>query len=747
MASYFKRVANVSKNLKIAEVSGMVQLKSKKTEVKVRPSINHVICIDISGSMYDVLPKIRTQLKSRMVDIVGDNDTVSLIWFDDKCGFVSEMVHISKASDVREMNKRISEMLKPGGCTNFLDPIKLTNKLIERMNSSKGLWNFFFMSDGGHNTGGAWDKVISELSNLQSKISNATICEYGYWADSNKLTEMAETLGGQKIFDEDFDSYQVDFENVIKTGSTCTVERVEFDITEFKKSMKMQFMFTVDDENRSINVYSTERLNKILIPENTKNIYYIQSGSYSGSEEVDESHPFNPESIYAAVYLLAERLKYDLVEEMLYGLGDKELIDMYCNSFGKQKLEQFKSTVLGRAYSDTVCTEFLKDNKYRPNPKKYCVMDFIDDLTSDESNSVHLTHSDFNYNYTTAKSVKKIELTDEDRNKLAKSSTKLKADKILKDAAKYQVEMKYSDLDAGYSVSRLTWNTERANLSIQVEIPVDLVVPEKDEPTKLRFVKSFITRNYTLIKDGILNVTEIPVTLNSSLIGKFKRMKLVKKVYEKNMVLLDISSLPIINKKHTESVTSTELSNSEVSLLRCRAINKYLGYLKKSIESSGITSYKMTEDELYLKSLGITDKGYSPKSEVDKSGDFYMATCLETKIEEFSNLPKIEDILKKSSTNKSLTVSESYMYDLMKYIDGKLEYGDISTELNKLINTYKSEQKYFMTNISKTKFILLVSRKWFTDKLGFDDNSVNVTTITGSDLKMSFVFTEKKVDP
>lgn len=94
MASYFKRVANVSKNLRIAEISGMIQPKSTKTKVEIRPSINHVICIDISGSMYEVLPKIRTQLKSRLVDIVGDNDTVSLVWFDDKCGFVSKMVQI-----------------------------------------------------------------------------------------------------------------------------------------------------------------------------------------------------------------------------------------------------------------------------------------------------------------------------------------------------------------------------------------------------------------------------------------------------------------------------------------------------------------------------------------------------------------------------------------------------------------------------------------------------------------------------
>lgn len=745
MASYFKRVANVSKNLRIAEISGMIQPKSTKTKVEIRPSINHVICIDISGSMYEVLPKIRTQLKSRLVDIVGDNDTVSLVWFDDKCGFVSKMVQISKANDVRELNKKIDEMLKCGGCTNFLDPVKLTNTLIDRMKSSKGLWDFFFMSDGGHNTGGSWTEVINELTNLQGKISNATICEYGYWADSKRLTEMAEVLGGQKIFDKDFDEYQVDFEKVIKTGSTETVERVKFDIEDFKPSMKLQLMFTVNKDLKSINVYNTDRLDSILIPENTEKIYYIEK---SKSECVPNSDDIEIDNsaVYAAVYLLAERLKYDLAEEILYGTKDKELIETYCNSFGKQKLEAFKSIVLSRVYGETTCTDYVKDNKYRPNPKKYCMLDFVDDLMSDESSLVHLTHPDFNYVLTTAKSVKKIELTEDDRLKLSKSSTKLKADKVLKDAAKYQVEQSYSDVNAGYSVNSLTWNNERANLSIMVRIPVELSVPKKENPSERMTVKSFITRNYTIIKDGILNVTEIPVTLNSTLKGKFKRMGMVKKDYGKNMVLLDISSLPIINKKRTETVYALDLSSKELELLKFRAINKYLGYLKKSVESTGVNISRDDEETTYLKSLGITEKGYTPKSELDKSGDFYMASCLETKIEKFSNLPKIEDVLKKVSNNKSFTLSENYMYTYMKYIDSILDSStDYESTLSDLIEINKGNQRKVMSEISKSKFVILVSRKWFADKSDYDDNSIDVN-IESNKLKMMFVFTEKKID-
>lgn len=743
MASYSKRVATISKTMKIAEISGMIQSESKVTNVEVRPSINHVICIDVSGSMWDVLSQIRTQLKSKLVDIVGDSDTVTLIKFGNEGSIISEMVQVSKASDVRELNKLIDKELKCDGCTNFLDPVKLTNELITRMNKSKGLWDFFFMSDGGHNTGGTWTEVVQALSTLQSKISNATICEYGYWADSAKLTQMAEVLGGQKIFDKDFDEYQVDFENIMKTGSTETVKRVEFDITDFKSLMRFQFMYTIDEVNRVIKVYSTERTDTILIPENTERIYYVEKNQ-KGDVDSDLD---NPMSVYAAIYLLADRLKYDQAEELLHGIRDKELIEMYCNSFGKQKLELFKEAVLARAYGDTRCDE-LSSSDFKPNSKRYCVLDFIEDLVSSPMNLVHLTHPDFEYTLTTAKSVKKIELTDEDRDKLSKTSTKLKADKILKSAAEYQVQMAISDPNIGYSVKNVVWNNERASLSVQANIPVTLTVPLKDNVKETQNIASFITRNYTIIKDGILNTPKLILTVDSRLRGKLKRMKLVTKTYpeiDDNMIQVDISSLPIINKKYTETVYSMDLATKELELLKCRTINKYLGYLKKKMADVPVVKSEISEDE-YLKSLGITSKGYSPKTELDKSGDFYMATILDSKIEKFSNLPKIEDVLKKRESGKPFTVSEAFMNTHMNFIDAIINNSASKEEsLNNIIEVYKKGQKSIMEAISKIKFVMIVSRKWFADKADFDDNKVLVN-IEGNDLNLSFVFTEKKID-
>lgn len=733
MASYFKRVAKLSKNVSLAELSGLIQLP-KNARAKVKPVVNHVICIDVSGSMYDVLPHIRTQLKSKLVDIVGDKDTVSIIKFDNRGSIVSEMVQISKANDVREMNKLIDKELVAGGCTNFLDPISLSNRLVTQMNSNDGLWNLFFMSDGGHNTGGSWDEIIALMNSLRPKISNATICEYGYWADSERLTLMAETLGGQKIFDKDFEEYDSDFEKVMKTKS---VKRVKLDISEVKKSMRLQFMFTLKDG--IVNVYSTEKTDLIFIPEDTQFIYYLQKNE--GEDASDTMDMIQKQASYAAINILADKFKYDLVDEILYGLKDKEMIDLYSHSYGKQKIEEFKNAIMKRASGETECVEFIK-SKYTPNAKKYCLFDFISDLTSNENNLVHLTHPDFNYNFISAKSMAKVELTEEDKDKLSKASTKIKAEKILTEASKYQVTMRYEDDKAGCPVSSLSWNNERANVSFKVKIPVILTVPEKSNPSKTFEVKSYVFRNFALVRDGILNQDELIVTLaDNALAGKFKRMGLVVKSYDtKGMYKLNLSKLPIMNKVRMDLATAKTLSTLEYNLLECKAAIKYISYLKKGVGKKSTEG--KSERENYLESLGIVNgEPYTPKTEIVKSNDFYMALYLETKIEKFSNLPKIEDVLRKRELGKSMTVSEAYMDYIMSHIEDELKVNS----LENLAESYKEYHKEVITDISQIKFAIIVSRMWFPDLNGFDDDTVKVN-INGNELNMKFVFSEKKVD-
>lgn len=747
---YQKEKVQLNNSLGIVKVSNMISVDETKG---VPSTVHHVFCIDISGSMSSVLRQMREQLKAKLPEVVQNNDDITIIYFAQRsaCGIVREFAKLTTADDIRELSKDIDKYLKPSGWTDFVPPLEITQKVINKMQSaSSDLFNFVFLSDGGHNDS-PWQNVVDELNNLKGKVSSATIIEFGNWADSNALQEMAETLGGSKIFDQDFDQYQVDIENILKSK---TAPRLAFNISDFKSDMRLQLMFAIDRQTNSIKIYSTDRVEEIFIPVDTTELIYVSKSK--GKSEDFSLKGFDRstlDSLYASIYVYSCKLKYDIVESLLYSSRDKELIDLYCNSFGKQKLAEFQDRVLDRIFNPSDNIE-LTDSKYRPNPKRYCVMNFVDDIMNDDG-KIYLFHPEFNYSRTGAKSITKKILTEDQKQRLSKVSTKLKADKILSEADANSPVMEIKDTTEGVSVNKLQWNKERANLSLQVSIDVNVKLPKNDvgipEGT---IIPSYIVRNYTLIKDGILNVTKLPLSISNKLAGKFKRMGLVES--EGNGVyVINISTLPIINKRCTESVTSLDMAKLETELLENQCYLKYLSYLKTECSITNSIDKVVDKDKksnwtkeqyAYLSSLGITNRGYSPKTELDYSGDFYMANTLKTSIEKFSSLPKIETIIEKNSLGKKLTAAEEYLYLCINNIQAKVKVSSEKFErVCELIDDYKKRAEILNREIAKNKFSIILSRKWFLDKNDFDDNQV-VAKINGNDHIISWSFKETKVN-
>lgn len=734
---YQKRNIQLAGNLVLSEVTPVTESKIERVET---PSINHVFVIDVSGSMYDTLPKMRTHLKARIPELISENDTLSIIWFasSGQCGKLKDMVKVTNLSDIKELNSDIDRYLTPKGCTAFLDPLVLTNELIGKVKTNEGLWSFVFLSDGGNNDS-PWNEVIKQLEELQPKLSSATIVEYGYYCDSDKLTEMAETLGGSKIFEEDFDDYEVDIERLWKSN---TSPRIEFNITDFKSQMKLQVMFTIDESSKSVKVYNTDRKNSILIPENTEKIYFLGTNN---SKEIE--YNCNPE-LLAAIYVFADKMKYDITEQLLKTSGDVNFIEMYCNSFGKQKLANFKNSILDSVFDLTKIGQKGFDYNFNPNPKAYCVMDMIEDLMSSELNLIHPYHPAFNYSRIGAKSVTKKLLTESEKEALSNAKTTLKVEKVLEEVDLNSVKMNVKDHTKGYSVRNLTWNENRANVSMLFKIDVSLSLP-KNNPLKIENLDSFIWRNYTLIKDGILNMTELPVTLSIDTFNKFDKLGLVEVISRGNadvFCIIKFGHLPIINKKRTETVYASEIISNELRLLELRNKKKYIGYLSKQLPNPkvSLTSSWNSEQLNYLKSIGVSNyNGYSPLTELDKSGDFYFATSLVSSIEKFSSIPKIEDIFKKRESGKAFTASEEFLDRCMKEVDLCIEKSsDKLNSLETLSETISKETKDLIERNAKSKFSIILSRKWFTDRKGFDDNTSELPSL--NNLKITFQFKEEK---
>ena len=67
---------------------------AEQPKVEVAKKTNHIFVVDVSGSMYYDLPKIRTQLKNKLSSLMKEGDTISIVWFSGRndAGILKEEV-------------------------------------------------------------------------------------------------------------------------------------------------------------------------------------------------------------------------------------------------------------------------------------------------------------------------------------------------------------------------------------------------------------------------------------------------------------------------------------------------------------------------------------------------------------------------------------------------------------------------------------------------------------------------------
>lgn len=715
--------------------------------IQARSAINHVYCCDISGSMSSVLPKMREQLKNKLSSIVHPGDTVTIIAFADgrDCYVIKKLAKLDNGNDLKQMQDAIDKYLRPECCTDFRLPIDETRKIFAETKTN-ALWNWIFLSDGGHNCG-SFQQVVDGLNAIKSNVSSCTIIEYGYWADSDRLSQMAQILGGTKIPAKDFDSYLPVIEGAFK-GKVAS-KKVVIDVNEALNALKVKLFFYI---NGDITVIAPDAHGMIYVPEGVGEVYSISEKVIGSTTDIIEVEP-----LYAAAYVIADlpttqlMSKYEVVKSILVKIADGKFIELFNDAYGKQKLFDFQTQIREATFDVNKRGEKLTAKQIAAIKSKYCVMDLINDLTSDEDNKVCVASPDFQYNRIGSKQVTKVELSDEDKAKLASATSTRDLDE-LKSQIESEKSVKVNPVDKGYPISDLTWNEERANLSIQSTIDVELELPKNKFASK---IKSKIIRNYTIIKDGILNVTELPLILSSSTYNKFKENELLVFKKDKTLkdgnhkVLLDFSKLPIINTAKIRACKMSTLTKNALKLNDYKFELKYLGYLKKEIGATATTGENLSADrKAYYESLGIKNGIYSPKTLAEKNGDFYMALTLNSEFNGLKSIPKIEDVEKKLKSGKSLTQGEEYMKNIMAYIDTKYlskKVGeDYKTAVKNAFDILTLKKREVQEKVAQMKFALIISRKWFTDCESFDDCHDTIQSDFGTELSIDYTFADKK---
>lgn len=260
----------VSDNLHLVKYQPCAEDCAMPAEPALVPT-NHFVIIDCSGSMWDALPKIREQLKRKLPKLIGEQDTITIIWFSGRgeFGTLVEAAPVATLKDLSDVNKSIDRWLKTVGLTGFKEPLEEAKTVAERVAKANpgSVFSLFFISDGYDNQ---WAKkqILDAVEGIAGTFASATFVEYGYYADRPLLTAMAEKMGGSLVFSEDFEKYAPVLEAAL-TKKVLGVKRVEYKVPG---DVIGNVAFAIDGSDLLTFAVEGE---VVKIPENIKTFWFL----------------------------------------------------------------------------------------------------------------------------------------------------------------------------------------------------------------------------------------------------------------------------------------------------------------------------------------------------------------------------------------------------------------------------------------------------------------------------------------
>ena len=734
---------------------------------------NHLVVIDCSGSMSGDLPQIREQLKKKLPKLIGDKDTLSIIWFSGRgqFGTLIEAEPVSTLADLNDVNKAIDRWLRPVGLTGFKEPLEEATKLIERVSKKRpgSAFSLFFMSDGCDNQ---WSRpdILKAVEKAAGGFSASTFVEYGYYADRPLLTAMAEKAGGQLIFSEAFDKYQPLFEAAMAKRPTGA-PRIEVKIPGDPLG---GFVWTQAEGD--LTTYGIEGA-AIKVPEDTTEVWFLSPsviGDVSGpngptdlgivaelmSKKTSEHAGFN--AAYAAMSLFSVRMKPEIIFPLLKATGDVKFIEQFSSCFGKQKYSAFMDDTKAAVFdSSKRLTEGFNPNKV-PRDDAFTVLDMLRLLASDDENRVLFDHSAFKYNRISRSRVdaNTVLIKDElaEVEKLTTEMAKLKdVKKIQEITAKITAitnkpePLKFEATPApdGYAVSNLTYKEENPNISILIRregtVDISKHAPDAVKSKLPAKFPSFIFRNYAIVKDGLINVKTLPVKLSqktiATLFAEAKAGRIPDDIItvdqdNEEVTLLHFDALPIINRKMVKAVSAKTIFENEWALLKVQAAQKVykstLSEIAGTRKSPGFEEKYGKDVADWLKDAGFTDySGFGPKMVQGEAQDFYMAKELKVSIKSFSSIPSLNEFKKQAAKGK-FTPSASIMSEAFKATEDFLATEDGKDKAKAEVWLKAEEEKLdiqrrtMIADKAQQVFSIIVGQVWPVEFKSIDENEMTI---------------------
>lgn len=730
---------------------------------------NHILVTDCSGSMWGEVDKIRQQIKNKLPSLIGEQDTLTLIYFSGRGDFGTfvEAEPVRTMKDLSKIHAAIDSGLRVRGLTGFKEPIEEVSRIVERVGKKNpgSVFNLLFMSDGCDNV---WPRadILKAVEKAAGGLASATFVEYGYYADRPLLTAMAEKAGGNLIFAQAFDKYMPQVEAVLAKRPTGA-KRIEAKISGDPVG---GFAFTA--KAGELATYAVEA-SGVKVPEDTAEIYYL-SPSKVGDAGGDVNGKTDSDGIlgaaYAALSLFSVRMQPNVVFPLLKALGDVSFIEKFSSCFGKQKYSAFMDDAKAATFDPKLRLVKGYDPKKVPADDAFTVLDFLQLLANDDSARVLLDHKDFEYNRISRGRLDASEvMTPEEQKQVTEITTKMASEKNAKKLKELQEELakltaskqealKFEATPApgGYEISNLTFNEDRPNISILVRkegtVDISARLPDAFKGKIPSPFPTNIYRNYAIVQDGLVNVKKLPIRVSKALGDKLTKL-LPEEAKPTNVTIsgdfiegtINLEALPVINRKMVKAASAKTLFESQFELEKARAAQKvYKAFKDGRVPKKESASFKVTygdDGAEWLKEQGFTDySGWAPpKTTQAESTDFYVGKALLVSIGGYSKLPSMNEFKKQATSGKFnapgllmkpyVDEVEAYLKkeqpsdaDFIKWIDGKAK-----------ASVADARKRIF--EIAQQKFAIVIGQVWFTEFASIDENQLSIEVPSPADSK------------
>ena len=703
-------------------------VKQVKTPAKPEPT-NNIWIYDRSGSMSCDLPQLVEDLivKSKEIPV---GDTITLGWFsgEGQNNFILKGFRVTAERDYNILENAIRKNKTTIGCTCFSEILAETKKVISDLAVISDKFSLMFFTDGYpvvSNYSKEINAIHKAIKAIEGNISSSCLVGYGNYYNRELMSEMAENLGGALIHSSNLDQFNIVISDLIK-NTLRNDGKIEVTL---ECSSDIGAIFSVN--GKSINMYKEQDDNIIrFIPTKceTDMVYLLTSKEPKNGRKVtlteyDLQHLSGKESIIQAIYasacILNQKAKTDLAIDALASIGDVSYIDMLNNAFTNKEHGSAEEALREAIESRTARYRKGYNLSYLPSPDAFCLLDALEILMKDEESCFYPYHPKFKYS--------RIGV----------------ATKQVGEYPKFQ-----ADSLTQCSFGSLAWNESKLNLSLTARIAgtVGLI----GEAAKFGFSQTYPTyifRNYTVVKDGFLNMDTLPVSLSKTTFETFQSKGMIdsKETFKKDQVYdLVLSAVPVMNRAISDGNTSaTKLSKLVFEELQYKAQLKVLNDLKKELSTKeGVVDdiFKgMTPEQIdFLQKNGISKNGFNPETEKQDPTDYYFAKEFDIKVKGFSSFPKVADVKTKIASGKSLRPVELLMksgLDLIenspvKKLNNKVVLTWLEEETKKIKNTMLSTR----FSIQKTKFAVVLGKKWFQE---FSSRENCVLTIDGNTFEFS----------